>query len=90
MLTLELRCPFCGSAHSVTAPEAGVRAWQGGELIQHALPTLSPAEREQLISRICPKCQEDIFGADDEDDYPDNCDDDCGYDPYAGCYTDDC
>lgn len=21
---------------------------------------------------------------------PDNCDDDCGFDPYLGCYTDDC
>ena len=24
------------------------------------------------------------------DDYDDNCDDDCGFDPYLGCYTDDC
>lgn len=23
-------------------------------------------------------------------DEPDNCDDDCGFDPYLGCYTDDC
>lgn len=23
-------------------------------------------------------------------DEPDNCDDDCGFDPYMGCYTDDC
>lgn len=29
----------------------------------------------------------------DEDfseDWEDNCDDDCGYDPYMGCFTDDC
>ena len=25
----------------------------------------------------------------DESDW-DNCDDDCGFDPYMGCYTDDC
>jgi hypothetical protein len=25
----------------------------------------------------------------DEPDW-DNCDDDCGFDPYLGCYTDDC
>ena len=25
-----------------------------------------------------------------EEDFCDNCDDDCGFDPYLGCYTDDC
>lgn len=24
------------------------------------------------------------------DDHWNNCDDDCGYDPYLGCFTDDC
>ena len=27
--------------------------------------------------------------SEDEPDW-DNCDDDCGFDPYMGCYTDDC
>lgn len=27
---------------------------------------------------------------DDNYDYEDDCDDDCGYDPYLGCFTDDC
>lgn len=27
---------------------------------------------------------------DDCDCEDDNCDDDCGFDPYLGCYTDDC
>lgn len=27
---------------------------------------------------------------DEEWDEPDNIDDDCGFDPYAGCYTYDC
>ena len=27
---------------------------------------------------------------DESEDEPDNIDDDCGFDPYCGCYTDDC
>ena len=30
----------------------------------------------------------DVNPIDDEE--PDYCDDDCGFDPYMGCYTDDC
>lgn len=26
----------------------------------------------------------------EDGDAPDNCDDDCGFDPYMGCYSDDC
>lgn len=29
-------------------------------------------------------------GADEPYDEPDYIDDDCGFDPYMGCYTDDC
>lgn len=29
------------------------------------------------------------YTADAWQDEPDNCDDDCGFDPYMGCYTDD-
>lgn len=61
-ITVKMNCVFCGRSHSVSAPSKGYHAWQGGELIQRALPQLSATEREQLISGICPKCQEKIFG----------------------------
>ena len=35
---------------------------------------------------LCPICE----FKDEENDEPDNIDADCGYDPYMGCYTDDC
>lgn len=38
-------------------------------------------------------CPDDLHPAPcEEDDYeePDDCDYEVGYDPYAGCYTDDC
>ena len=90
MLTIELTCPFCGADHSVEMDYRDYVAWEQGELIQNVAPYLSATEREQLISHICPKCQEGVFGADDEDEYPDDCDNECGFDPYLGCYTDDC
>ena len=55
-------CPMCGKEHSVVVDFYGYCAWQSGELIQNALPELSPTEREQLISNLCPECQEKIFG----------------------------
>lgn len=60
-------CPFCGKVHFVTVDYEEYMAWENGECIQKAMPTLSPTEREQLISHICPDCQNSVFG-DDEDE----------------------
>ena len=62
MMMIEITCPFCGATHFVTCSAEGFEAWQNGELIQNALPELTPTEREQLISQICPECQKSIFG----------------------------
>ena len=64
-------CPFCGKEHFVVVDEEEFMAWESGELIQKAMPTLSATEREQLISHICPKCQEKIFGDEEEIDISD-------------------
>lgn len=56
-------CPFCGEYHEVEVSEADFYAWQGGELIQNAMPYLSADDREILISGICPSCWEKMFGA---------------------------
>ena len=88
-IRVHITCPFCGADHSVVVDFNEYSTWQAGELIQRAMPTATATEREQLISGICPKCQEGIFGADDDYEPPD-IDDDTGFDPYAGCYTDDC
>ena len=61
-------CPFCGEIHSVVVPAEGYFAWQSGELIQNALPMLTPTQREQIISGICPRCQNSIFKNYDEDE----------------------
>lgn len=62
MVELMITCPFCGREHSVFVHETDYICWTEGELAQNAFPYLSPTEREQIISAICPTCQRDIFG----------------------------
>lgn len=57
-----MECPFCGAVHSVMVDDEQYLDWKSGELIQNAMPELSPTEREQLISGLCPSCQKEIFG----------------------------
>lgn len=61
-IMVERKCPMCGNIHSALVSYVGYMRWKGGELIQHAMPEATPTEREQLISGICPDCQEIIFG----------------------------
>lgn len=61
-VTIEINCPVCGRYHYVACNEFEYENWLNGELIQNAMPELTPTEREQLISRLCPICQEEIFG----------------------------
>lgn len=55
-------CPFCNTYHDVLVNEDAFILWQCGSLIQDVMPDLTPTEREQLISHLCPKCQKEIFG----------------------------
>lgn len=60
-ITLEIQCPFCENIHSVNILEEDYFQWIGGGLAQDCFPYLSPTEREQLISHLCPNCQKSIF-----------------------------
>ena len=61
-INVPIICPFCGEDHAVEVNLAQYDAWQNGELIQNAMPDLTPTEREELISGLCPKCQAKMFG----------------------------
>ena len=61
-INVEIICPFCGAEHNVEVDSAQFEAWKNGELIQNVMPDLTPTEREQLISGLCPKCQAKVFG----------------------------
>ena len=52
-------CDTCGTESDIHIRDIrDARQWQDGELIQQALPYLTPAERELLISRTCGECFE--------------------------------
>lgn len=61
-MLVELQCPLCGEKHSVTVNTEAYMDWLNGDFIQRAMPELSSTEREQLISQVCPTCQDKIFG----------------------------
>lgn len=93
-ITITTTCPFCGHTNEVAANEADYWDWQDGALVQDAFPYLTADEREMLVSGICPTCWEKTFGdSDEEEEDPEDWEDDvdeCGYNPYMGCYDFDC
>ena len=65
-MIVEVSCVMCGTVHKLTVPEAGYKLWATGQRKrQHALPKLTPEERELLMSGICPTCWDKIFGGND-------------------------
>lgn len=106
MMIVMTTCPFCGNVHLINVVTEDYEAWQNGALIQDAFPYLSANEREMLKTGICPECWDNMFSFDDEeeddeyyyiDDKEENEDyyyeddvDECGFNPYMGCYDFDC
>lgn len=61
MYKIKRKCPFCGEITTIEVPFEQYMAWEMGELIQRAMPDVSPSDREVLISGICKKCQKEVF-----------------------------
>lgn len=55
-LSVPIECKMCNKTHTIKAPEEGYKKWKGGMLIQIAMPQMSPADRELLISGTCDPC----------------------------------
>ena len=59
---LEIRCPWCGKISEMKVSTKvwlkGLTAYKNGALIQHAWPSLLPAERELILTGICGSCDE--------------------------------
>jgi hypothetical protein len=67
MVQRTVECRVCHRDKSINVPIKGYLEWCSGELIQNAMPSLSFAGREMLISRICGECWDKMFPDDDED-----------------------
>lgn len=59
------QCPFCGHGNEVEVNETDYWDWQDGALAQDAFPYLSADEREMLITGICGKCWNKMFGGEE-------------------------
>lgn len=92
IITIETCCPICRKTSTIEVPVDGYVLWRFGAPIQDAFPNLSADVREQLVSGICPACWDEMFADDEEEDPEDylDCDYEMGFDPYMGCYSDDC
>lgn len=61
MIKISVDCTFCKEEQEVVVDAKGYEKHKNGELIQNAMPNLSPEKRELLISGICPKCWDNMF-----------------------------
>ena len=61
-VTVIVGCIKCAEAQHISVGIADVDAWENGALIQDAMPYLSADDREILISGICGKCFDKIYG----------------------------
>ena len=61
-------CRFCGTTHTLTVDINDYFDWQNGKHIQDAMPYLTPAERELLISQTCQDCWDRMFGQEEEEE----------------------
>ena len=66
-------CRACGSETTIHIRDIrDARRWADGDLIQEALPYLTPSERELLLSRTCGDCWTGhVWGLPDETDEQD-------------------
>lgn len=63
--TVSGQCPKCKQPWSLNIPTSALVKWHSGELIQNALSMLNPSEREMLMTGICGKCWDLLFGGGD-------------------------
>ena len=59
-------CLHCGNGSQVRIDYFKFLQWQHGGLIDRIFPTMSPGQRETMISGTHPYCWQEMMGDDDE------------------------
>lgn len=67
-MEVTVTCRICDAMYNMTVYIDDYFDWQNGEHIQDAMPYLTPAERELLISHTCQDCWDRMFGQDEEEE----------------------
>jgi len=67
-VTVTRRSPYTNQLNTrvLDCDIAQIRAWEAGELIQNALPQLTPDEREFLLSGLTPEDWQDMIGKEEQ------------------------
>ena len=70
MITFTRNSPWSNNPNTmeIDTTEAALAAWQGGMLIQDAMPNLSAAEREFIKTGLTPRDWLDMFKDDFEEE----------------------
>lgn len=70
-VSLQVRCRICNNLHILKVTEESATEYLSSNRrhVQVIFPYLNAEERELLISHTCPKCWEDLFGSDEDEDY---------------------
>lgn len=66
-ISIQRVCPKCNKLQTVKVEQSQYYDWMRGKNIQIAIPTLTPDEREILLSGICPECWKQLFPPDEDD-----------------------
>lgn len=67
-MTYEIKCVRCGEVHKLKLDIRKVNRWlKGKENIQDVFPELPAADRELLLSQICGKCWDEMFGGEKDE-----------------------
>lgn len=62
IVNVETVCPFCGSREIIAVNDEDYYDWMHGKRVQHAFPYLNANQRERLVTGICDKCWDDMWG----------------------------
>jgi hypothetical protein len=66
-IEISVPCHECQKVHKLTVKAKDYRDWFEGKHAQDAFPYLFAAQRELLISKICPECFDKMFGPEEEE-----------------------
>ena len=64
-VTVVVGCIKCAEPQHITVGHADLDSWQGGTNIQNAMPDLSAADREILISGFRGECFDNMFAGEE-------------------------
>lgn len=67
VITVGCKCPICKKEYTFEVPADGYAKYMAGALVQVAFPTLSATKREHFVTGWCEKCQDRIFGVEEDE-----------------------